>query len=138
MNAARLIVGIAAAAAMSLSTACGSSAPPPSAASPTETRGSAAPPVVAQLPVRRVPPGTEDATFVRALARQNITVTDDPNGAPGFGRLICAHVKANEPPVQLVNEIKSSAHIGDQDAGFVLGAAAAVYCPEDLSKLPQQ
>lgn len=119
-----------------------SAAPAPQQAVATTAPATLAPPVVA-TPVgtpaaspHRVPPEKQDVTFQAALQRRNLAIADSPSMTIQYGHVLCSHLDANEPLQQLASEVQSTAQVDADNAGYVIGAAAAVYCPDDLSKLP--
>ena len=131
-----------------LATGCATSAPaaaPPSTPPATTTVSSALPalPTVssdASLPpgVPRIPPEQQDPAFQHALDQRNLVIADSPAETSQYGHIVCAHLNANEPLPALVNDVQSSAHLDLDNTGYVLGSATAVYCPQNLSKLPSQ
>lgn len=121
-----------------------SSTPSPTAAPPVAPPSSALPALPARASLggaaspRALPPEQRDPAFLAALDEHQLVVADSPQDTVRYGQIICAHLAVGEPVPQLIGEVQSTAQLDVDSTGFVIGAAAAVYCPDDIAKLPQQ
>lgn len=125
------LLAVLAAAAL---TACGTDPPPappapPAAPAPGPTAGGT-------LSIPRIPAERQDEAFRTALATQRLTVGATPEETSRYGRTICTQLDSGQPAEQLIGDVQAGTRFQPSQVGYVIGAAAACYCPQNLSKLP--
>ena len=107
-----------------------SSVPAPGEASATSD--STVPP---SSPVPRLSPEQRDTAFVRALATRNIQVGDEQTRTQ-VAESVCRSLDTGVSVPELVDAMREA--LGGptpENTGFIVGAATAIYCPENLPKL---
>ena len=72
--------------------------------------------------------GTDNA-FVAALAKHGIEFTNR-NAAIATGHNLCADLENGQSPTTLVLSIVKDTNFSPHEAGYILGASVASYCPE--------
>ena len=70
-----------------------------------------------------------DDVFVGALQRHGITFSDR-NAAIAAGHNMCAGLDKRQTPTALVMNVVEATDLSARDAGYLLGASVAYYCPE--------
>ncbi len=122
---------------------CGTSGPPappvtPPQAAPASQAAPAAPGPSAggTLTIPRIPAERQDEAFRAALDKQRLAVGATPVETSRYGRTICSQLDAGQPVDQLIGDVQAGTGFPPSQVGYVIGAAAACYCPQNLSKLP--
>jgi Protein of unknown function (DUF732) len=70
-----------------------------------------------------------DDVFVGALQRHGITFSDR-NAAIAAGHNMCAGLDKRQTPRSLVLNVVEATDLSAKDAGYLLGASVAYYCPQ--------
>jgi hypothetical protein len=70
-----------------------------------------------------------DDVFVGALQRHGITFADR-NAAIAAGHNMCAGLDKRQTPTSLVLNVVEATDLSARDAGYLLGASVAYYCPQ--------
>ena len=70
-----------------------------------------------------------DDVFVGALQRHGITFSDR-NAAIAAGHNMCAGLDKRQTPTALVMNVVEATDLSARDAGYLLGASVAYYCPQ--------
>lgn len=94
---------------------------------PTEPDGEQAP---------RIPEGREDEAFQHALARRALTLGSSVQEGRDYALAICAQLDQDRPLAGLVDDVEVGTGLPPDLVGYVIGVAAACYCPHNLSGLP--
>lgn len=115
--------------------ACSGAAP---AAPPAPPAASSAPMPApgGSLAIPRIPVERQDEAFRRALAQRSLTVGATPEETRRYGRTVCEQLDSGRPVDRLVSDVQAGTGFPPADVGYVIGAASACYCPQNLSKLP--
>ncbi|HEY3994857.1 MAG TPA: DUF732 domain-containing protein [Mycobacterium sp.] len=70
-----------------------------------------------------------DDVFVGSLQRHGITFADR-NAAIAAGHNMCAGLDKRQTPTSLVMNVVAATDLSARDAGYLLGASVAYYCPQ--------
>lgn len=81
------------------------------------------------------PPARADAAFQDALSRQGLTLRGSVERDREYALTICGQLEDDQPLEALVEDIEIGTALGREAVGYVIGASAACYRPDQLSKL---
>lgn len=137
---ARTVLGRCLVVLLALGTAgCGSPAPTADSAAPPATATSEPAGTEATIPspeqAPRLDPAQRDAAFTQALASKNLQVGDEQTRT-AVAESVCQALDSGVTVSALAEQLQEAlSGPTPENTGFIIGAATAIYCPENLPKL---